>query len=499
MKIVPLLGAGMFGKDKYVTAERRLNCYYELRADADKSQIVVYGTPGLTPLCSIPGVYGVAARAMWGNQSSLYVIAGPLFQKIDLGGNSLFSAGLATPSGLCAFAPSTTELMMTDGVIGYVYNFQTQAFAQQSAGWFPNGAKTCTYVSGYFVAENPGTPYCGVSGGSGALTGDATSFIGAVQRPGDTVLAVDNLAGNLVIFCTQHTEFWQNVGTPYPQPFAPILSATNLWGLAAIWSRAQVDQALIFLGVTIQGAVQAVRIDGYLPRVVSTPDQDAIWNAPGFITSDAVALTYQQEAHPMYQITFPSMGRSFLLDCSTGVWSEVQTGVTNDYAQRHIGNLSCYTGLGGSKTVISDYAGSLLYTMNPNVYTDNGNIIPRELITKHSNNSFNRIGSSLVYFDFDVGSGVAGTPGANPYVMIQVSRNNGNDWGPQIWKQLGNSAYYPQAGNPQTPGNYRNRIIKRRNGSGRDFVYRIRMLSPSKFCVTAVAVGTRSRRQNTQT
>ena len=163
MKIVPLLGAGTVGKDKFVTAERRLNCYYELRPDADKGQVVVYGTPGLQPLCVIPGTYGVAARAMWGNATSFYVIAGPLFQKMDLGGNSLFSAGLASYSGLCAFAPSTTELMMTDGVVGYVYNFLTQAFAQQSAGWFPNGAKTCTYVAGYFLAENPGTPYVGVS------------------------------------------------------------------------------------------------------------------------------------------------------------------------------------------------------------------------------------------------------------------------------------------------------------------------------------------------
>jgi hypothetical protein len=496
MKIAYLFGAGTYGKSAFVTKERRLNVYFEQRADGDKSKVVIYGTPGLQPLCAIPGVYNAPARAMWGNETSLYVIASNLFQKIDLSGNSLFSAGLGTPAGLCAMAPSSTEILITDGSLGYVFNIAAQTFVQQTAGWFVQGAQTCTYVAGYFLAEQPGTNRVGVSGGQGALTGDATSFFGANQVPGDTVVAVDNLAGNAVIFCTQHMEFWQNVGTPYPQPFAPILSATNGWGLDAIWSRAHVDEALIFLGETAQGTQQVVRVDGYTAKVISDPDLEYIWNAPGFRIDDATALTYQQDHHKFYQLTFPSMNRSFLFDCSSGLWSETQTGVTTYYAQRHIGNISGYTGISGPKTIIADYSTSQLYIMSPLQYTDNGNTIPREIITKHANSQFNRFSSSVVYFDFEVG---VGAPGTTPYVMIQVSRNNGNDWGPEIWKALGNTAFYPTAGSPQTPGNYRNRIMKRRNGSARDFLYRIKSYSPSKFVVTAAAVGTRQRQAQSQT
>ena len=48
------------------------------------------------------------------------------------------------------------------------------------------------------------------------------------------------------------------------------------------------------------------------------------------MVADATALTYQRDKHPFYQLTFPTMNRSFLFDASTGiVWRVLATSQVN--------------------------------------------------------------------------------------------------------------------------------------------------------------------------
>jgi len=116
--------------------------------------------------------------------------------------------------------------------------------------------------------------------------------------------------------------------------------------------------------------------------------------------------------------------------------------------------------------------------------TDNGQTIQRELVTRHAINSFDRFSCSLIYVDFETGVGLT-TPvqGYDPVVMMQLSRDNGANWGPESWKKLGKT------------GKTRTRIVRRRNGSGRSYVMRLKMTDPVKWAITAGALGMRARRQ----
>lgn len=475
MKILPLFGSGIAGKSYVVTRQRRLNCYFENREDGDKTKVAVFGTPGLVASFMANTPLGLPMRGLLGTQSALYLVAYNQFQSVTALGAVLASGTLGTSAGLVSLAYSPTNVVVVDGASAYVHVPSTLTFGPIPS--FPaTGAKTVTFVSSFFVCEQPGTQQFWVSNSNDGSIWNALAFASASSFS-DNILAVDNLLGNLILFCQQHTEFWQNIGAA-PEPFAPILSAQNEYGLAAIFSRAHVDQSIVFLAQTREGQVQFVQLNGFNPVVISNPDLEYIINRFASV-SDAVALSYEQDRHKFYQVSFPTDNRSFLFDCSTRLWSEVQTG-PSVLPSRHWANLSTYY-RGG--TVFSDYATNQIYTMSPTQYTDNGQTIIREVITRHILSNFNRVRISLLYLDMDVGVGLQTGQGSNPQIMLQYSKDNGRTWSAERWVTSG------------AVGMYLTRVLWRRFGSTRDATFRIRMSDAVKFVITEGAIKLAERPQ----
>lgn len=493
MQPVPLFGSGVYGKSAVVTRQRRVNCYYEMRPDGDKTKVVVYGTPGLVPLFNLQQPANLPLRALLcANETALYALQYNNFLSLGPAGQVFFSGPINTIAGLASLAvnPSGSQVMLVDGVGGWLYQPGAGTFVALTSagtGWFVPGAQTVTSVGGYFVAELPGTNQFGVSNVNDATTGSALSF-GAISAFPDLCIAVDNLGGNLLGFGNTHLEFWQPVGTPPPaNPFAPIQSATIQWGLAAVFSRAHIDNALVFLGKTTAGTKRVCRIDGYVVTPISE-EIDYIINQPGFVTADATALAYQRDKHPFYQITFPTMGRSFLFDLSTGIPGEVQSGLSTGPFVRHQGNLSAYYGgVGSGDTLITDFANGNVYRMDDNTYTDNGLPVLREVITKHSTKGFNKFRVPLIYLDMETGVGLSGTgQGSNPMVSIECSKDNGRTWLSPRFIPLGQL------------GAYITRVVARRYGQARVFTFRIRMTDAVKFVIVDGAMQTKMKKGGTK-
>ncbi len=474
MRVIPFLGAGIAGKSYAVTRQRRVNCYLENRPDADKSQVVVYGTPGLVKQFALPA----EARSLLGTQINLYAVSGNTFYQITGAGTIVFSGVIGTNIGHAEMAVNPTQVILVDGNAGYIYS--GGALTPIAAAAFPNGAKTVTFVGSYFVVEQPNSQKFWVCNVFDGTTWNALAFASASQYS-DNILAVDSANANLILFSERHIEFWQNVGST-PQPFAPLLSATSEYGLDSIGSRAHIDNSIIFVGHNPQGTPQVCRIQGYQVSVISTPDLDFIMQNIS-TTSDAVALVYTENGHPIYQVTFPSVGtagRSFFYDCSTGLWQEAQTGLTADYSKRHAGNLSTYY---NGDTYVSDFSNGNIYTLDGGAYTDNGTTILRELCTRHASSDFNVFTIDEVYLDMETGVGLVSGQGSNPQISLEVSKDNGRTFGPPLISYLG------------PLGNYLYRVIWRRFGSARDFVFRFRMTDPVKFAITAAAISVREKPQ----
>jgi hypothetical protein len=61
-------------------------------------------------------------------------------------------------------------------------------------------------------------------------------------------------------------------------------------------------------------------------------------------------------------------------------------------------------------------------------------------------------------------------------MMLQVSRDNGNTWGNELWQSMGEV------------GDYKHRIVWNRLGRGRDFLFKLRVTDPVPLVITGGAV-----------
>ena len=165
---------------------------------------------------------------------------------------------------------------------------------------------------------------------------------------------------------------------------------------------------------------------------------------------------------------------------STGIWSEMQTGLTQNYATRHLAN---YCAQVGGVTYVSDYQNGNIYWFDENTFTDNGTPILRQLTTRHASTNFNVFAIDELYFDMDTGVGLQSGQGSDPQIMIACSKDNGRTYSTDRYMSLG------------PVGSYLTRVITRQWGSARDFVFRIQMTDPVKFILNEGAVTMREKPQ----
>lgn len=473
---IPFFGEGINAKSPVVTRQRRLNCYYEFRKDGDKSKAVLYGTPGMKLKFNLTSPNNNPLRGILGCALGLFCVVGSTFYSLSATGSVLFSASITTGNGPVSFSFNNTQILLVDGTAGWTFTPGTSTFAQIGGG-FPSGALSATFLNSFFVCELPGTQEFFVSNSGDGTTWSALAFASASQYP-DNILAVDALQGLLVTFSQNHQEFWQNIGAN-PEPFQYIPNSANEFGLAAVFSRAHIDNSIMFLTNTREGGYQVAVTSGYSTMIASTPDIDNIIQSLSTV-ADAEAMVYQVDSHKFYQLTFPTANRTIVYDVTTNIWFEAQTGITPNYAQRHIGRFSTlYQG----KTLVTDYNVGNVYSPDVNTFTDNGAVIPREVTTRHAVQDFNQFRVSSVYLDMETGVGLNAGQGSNPQIMVNASKDNGRTFGIERWMGVGKT------------GQYMARPTLRRITRGRDVVIRFRMTDPVKFVVTDGAAIISSRRK----
>ena len=175
----------------------------------------------------------------------------------------------------------------------------------------------------------------------------------------------------------------------------------------------------------------------------------------------------------MYQINFPSQGKSWLFDASSNLWTILESGLSGG---RHRGEiLADFL----NKPRISDYTSGDVYTLSPDVYTDNGVTIPREIISRHLNPSGGRIAIHKLQIDVETGVGLE--DGIDPQAMLQISKDNGHTWGYEKWTGMGSI------------GGFLRRVIWRRLGISYDWTFRFRVTDPVKIVISAAYMDMEAR------
>ena len=456
--ILPFFSLGQEGKSRTVSAQRHLNLYAQIDQDADKSQISFYGTPGTT----LRTAFGDTPLRGWIAVGSLYyVVHRGTFYEVNNAGTKTSRGTISTTTGRVNMAYNGTLILMATGTNLYTYTIASTAFAVVADADAPQAAKTATWLDGQFAVDQGSGDIFQIS--PDGLAWDALDFAAAESNPDGLVrVFADN--GEIVLLGENTTEYWGNTGAT-DFPFQAIKGATQEFGLAARWSMCSFNSGIAALMKPLMGQVQVMFIQGYVPKPISTQEMDSIIN--GYATvSDATAFSYMLGGHPMLQINFPTPEKSWLYDASTGMWSPLEYGLAGG---RHRGELQLdYL----NKTIIADYSNGNIYDLDPDTYTDNGTAIAREIISRHLFKGNQRIVIDQLYVDMQVGVGLTSGQGSDPQVMLSVSKNNGATWGTELWQSIG------------ALGAYLQRVVWRRLGVGRDWLFKLRISDPVKVVFT---------------
>lgn len=121
---LPILGPGIAGRSKAITAQKRQNLFMEVKAEKDKTTLAAYGTPGLRPFVELGNF---PCRGIWWYQpmNFLYVVAYDQFIEIRQDGTSYVRGTLNTTQGSVSMADNGLQLIIVDGPDGYIFEKST--------------------------------------------------------------------------------------------------------------------------------------------------------------------------------------------------------------------------------------------------------------------------------------------------------------------------------------------------------------------------------------
>lgn len=360
---------------------------------------------------------------------------------------------------------TNTPAGVASGTLKVVNNFRNITTAYTGVS-FP-GANTVCFIDSYFVINNPGTKQFWLSGQYDGFYWDPLMYASKEAYTDNLVaVAVDN--GCIVLIGVISQEYWQNTGN-YPFPFQRIAGSPTDIGTVSRFSIARCNGKMTYLARTRRGGLSVVAIQNYQPEILSTPDLDYLFSQYEN-PSDAVAFSYRQNGHEFYQISFQFENVTWLYDATTNAWSILQSGTeTRHYANR---GTQYY-----DQMIVTDYRNGNLYVLDPQTYTDNGELIARELITPHffASSSFNKLHIYRLRLDMQQGVGLATGQGQNPQAMLQVSRDGGFTYGNEMWTSFG------------MQGEYLKRAEWRRLGVSRSYVFKLRITDPVKVVLISAA------------
>lgn len=457
IKQVPLFGIGNKARSLNVSAQDRLNLYVEVNEDGEKHVLTYYPTPGLVSFVDF-GAFPSRGSYQLGNFN--YTVNRDKLYRIANDGSTTVLGTLATNSGRVDMSDNGIQLIVVDGPNGYILTLATDAFAQIADPDFP-GADTVTFLNQRFIVQEPGTGrfYC-----SALLDGtswDALDFATAESDP-DNLVRVIAESGQLTLLGEKTCEIWGDSGAA-DFPYSKVGGGAVEWGLVARWSLAKFMNSLAFLGRNRLGQIQVCLMAGASVQPISNPQIEVEFTSYGD-TSNATAFAYMVNGHPFYQINFPTPGKSWLYDGQSRSWSRLESSGGLHRVQYAVQLLGSIYG--------ADYENGKLYKIEPDEYTDDGQSIVREFISRHQNSgNFTRL--SELWLEMESGVGLQSGQGSDPQVMLQISRDGGHTWGNELWASFGG------------PGQYTKRANWHRLGRARDWTLKFRVTDPVKTVFVA--------------
>lgn len=436
------------------------NLYFDPEGEDGRPALV--GTPGLRSFADAN--HYAETRGIHLFRNTLWAVIGNTLYQVSVGGTVTSKGTLITTSGPVFMADNGSQLLITDGIYGYLYD---SAFAKIADADFP-GASSVTFQDTYFIITQPDTGKVYVSATNDGSSWDALDFATAEGHP-DDALAVVMDHRELWIFGERTTEIFYNSGAA-DFPFERLPGGFVEKGIDAALSIAKGDNTLFWLAddKTVR------RAEGYNPVVVSTRRLERLFESYSK-TSDAIGFCYSQAGHAFYVLTFPTAKKTWAYDAATQLWHQRYSFPQYD---RHRANCyACWMG----RHFVGDYEDGIIWELDLDTYKDGTEQLKRQRTAPpiHSDRKtifFNSLeiefkaGVGLNADDADIGSG------QDPQAMLDWSDDGESSWSNEHWADIGKI------------GEYGTRAIWRRLGRSRNRTFRLTITDPVETVIKGASL-----------
>ena len=477
MRFKGFIGQSYNLRNTQYDCQRTVNWYPEvdetgLGKEAEQSQLIP--TPGLAPLIS--GLNGGSRGGYLTSNGYFVWVFGNTLYLVTPGTGLTGWTARALDTNIagsleCFFTDNGISLFMLADGNGYAFNLITGAKTVLSGGGWA-AASSMTYFDTYIVFSKANSnqffwtnPLSTTVDALDFATGEANS---------DQIVAVFSNNEDLWVFGKKSTELWYDYGTNNTtfQRRPSILIET---GCAAPRSIKKLNNTIFWLTADDRGGPTLVMANGYAPQRVSTFPIEQEWmKYSADQIANSTAYTYQDGGHHFYVLNIPGQQTTWVYDMTASlqlggpVWHERQSRDTStETQQRHYSQGHAYV---NGVHVTGDYQNGVLYAMDNNTFTDNGEPILRERTTPHITNSMDRIYYGNMTIDFLTGSSLDMT--LDPQIMMQFSDDGGFTWSDERWETAGMT------------GQYGVKVQFPRLGAARSRVFRIRCSDPIYWAVS---------------
>jgi hypothetical protein len=457
---IPFLGGAYEGRSPNVAPQTCINWYFENGKDGES----LVGTPGANLFVDLGS--GEVRGGIRYNGKAYFVCGNTLFE-VNSAGTATSRGTLNTSSGKVSMAHNGTrtganqQIFIADGTQRYIYDNTTSTLT----GYTDYAATTVTFIDGYFLFTITNSDRVYFTNLYDGVTVTGTDFFTLEGHP-DEALAVMGDQRELFGFGDETLEVWYNSGDN-DNTFQRFQGGFKEMGCVARFSPQKLDNGIAWLTQNDRGdAMVATLGEGYTPKIISTPEVN--YQLSKYTTvADAFAYTYQNEGHEFYVLTFPTEKRVWVYDAATQEWHQRAHTINGTFPNRE--RYNCHVFAFG-KHLMGDFENGKVYSLDSTSGTLESTRIPRERTSPDITDEEKRVRIAAFQLDMEEGTGDPNVS-TDTSIWLSYSKDGGHTFSNEIERSIGDA------------GEYRHRIIWRRLGWGRHWIFRVRTWSPNSVIV----------------
>ena len=444
----------------------------------ERGIVALYPTPGLTLQTQLTAAEVRGLHTMSG-ETLLIAVAGNIVYKVDLAMVATQIGTLTTSTGQVVISDNITT---ADGLIAYIVdgpNRYTWVVATNTFSTLPStdgpwqGASVVDIIDNYNIYNEPNTQNWACTDLGSRLSTQA--LYGTSDGSSDLLVTLIADRRQVYLMGETTTEVWTDVGNVITGittfPFQRVPGTFSQTGCGAKYSLARFADSFVIVAKDTRGNSTIEMMQGYSWVKISTHAvEQSLLNQ---VVSNAVAYTYQIQGHEMYVVTFPSIGNglTWVYDLSTKSWHKwLSWDSINAIYKRHRSNCGAYF---ANMYIVGDYENGKLYSLENEVYTDDGATIRRLRRAKHITTDLQRQYFEEFQIQFQPGVGLNTGQGDDPQAMLRWSNDGGSTFSNEHWVTIGKI------------GQYLNRAIWRRLGWSRDRIFEVVLTDPIKAVIVS--------------